>query len=398
MIRNHFIKILVTAGLVTSFGIAFQIVLPSTLTGVFVALFIGVAWAASLKYHLSRWLHKMEKSLATAEKKGRNIVLDLMRRTSILFAKELNSIREDLKQIMQLQKHAISGLVDGFKGMENQSYEQEKLVYQMTERLTKHYEGESAANQYANEAMRLVQLFVENITEMNSGSMELVQALNEMRDTIQAVDKLLSEIDGISSQTNLLALNAAIEAARAGEVGRGFAVVADEVRKLSQRSNHFSGQIRGEFDNTKSSMAQAAKIVGKLASKDMQMTLDSKNQMNNLMREVSEINSEVAKQLCQVSSISEQLTESVNTAVRSLQFEDMTSQLAEHMEKRITELESFLHRINCLPDQLSENNSSKEKFQEKVCELKDDMDTIFRQYNHKSVKQQNLQQGDVELF
>ena len=391
-------KILWQAIPVSAIGILLQLLFPGTLTGVLVTLGICLAWSVHSKYQWNQRLEIQEVSRADSDRNGWDIVGGTMSKMSDCFTKELQGMRDDLTQIIRLQKHAIAGLVDGFKGMEAQSREQEQLIYQMTERISSQGDNNRATSQYANEAMRLVQMFVENITDMNTGSMELVQALNKMRDTIMAVDKLLSEIDGISSQTNLLALNAAIEAARAGDVGRGFAVVADEVRSLSQRSNHFSDQIRNEFDNTKKSMMQAAKIVGKLASKDMKMTLDSKNQMSDLMKEISEMNSHVAKQLNQVSQLSEQLTNSVNTAVRSLQFEDMTSQLAAHMEKRINDLENFLLTLSDLPKASHSGNFSKEDFLEGVARLRNDMDIIFQNHGHKSVKQQNLQEGDVELF
>lgn len=79
---------------------------------------------------------------------------------------------------------------------------------------------------------------------INENQRSLNDAILDIKNESEAINKIIKIIEGISSQTNLLGLNAAIEAARSGEHGKGFAVVAEEIRNLSLTTKSNADEIR----------------------------------------------------------------------------------------------------------------------------------------------------------
>ena len=307
-----------------------------------------------------------------------------------------------LSQVSSIQGAAIEGLVDGFKGLEGQSREQESLVLNLINMVSGGNNENPDDPDCSSEATKLIKVFVDNITAMGAGSKDLVEAIEVISSHINSINKLLNEIDGISEQTNLLALNAAIEAARAGEAGRGFAVVADEVRSLSHRSSQFSTQIRTHFANTRSAMSDASMIVGKMASLDLSMTLGTQERISAMMNNVKELNLQVAEQLTNISTVAGGISSSVDVSVRSLQFEDMTRQLIEQISKRLTIAKNNMNIAGSFRHQHFEGpvDIEKETNLIKATNLLNELneDKALLANNNQSVSQIDIVAGDISLF
>jgi len=315
---------------------------------------------------------------------------------------EIENITDENTQIQTLLHGAIEGLVASFHGLEKESTQQKNMVFSLVDDTSNSSEEHHTIKGIANEAAASLKEMVESITHMSSQSMALVKSLTLINDDYEKVIKLLDEMDSISSQTNLLALNAAIEAARAGEQGRGFAVVADEVRSLSQRSKSFSDQIREQFSNTVNTIETANDQVGKMASTDMNMTISNKDHLDDMMKEIELKNEETAKQLSDISDVSTLLNKHVGFAVQSLQFEDMISQLTNHINKRLLKLnvleaanETIANAINCDTDLTTMSD-------EIIIALNDALTKAELEHaetDNSPIQQKNMDDGgDVELF
>lgn len=304
-------------------------------------------------------------------------------------------VREETDQIQVLVADAVATLNDSFTTIREDTIAQRQLIEGMISALSDGVgdggdEDRVTIGSFIRSSAELMASFVALTTAASEQSLELVANIDEMSVHVDDMIVRLSDMSVIADQTRLLSLNATIEAARAGKMGRGFGVVADEVRFLSQNSNEFNDQIREQLELMQSSMQRTREAVHASASHDAEVLVHGKTDLEFMTAQVKELEVSLGEQANQAAELTDRIGRSTADAVRSLQFEDIVRQVAEHAGKRVTSLADFLVEVPNHLDSLDEVELAQAREQVTAA--------IEELALHAPAEQESLDSGEIELF
>lgn len=309
---------------------------------------------------------------------------------------QLTAAAEENQQILSLLQDAIAQLTASFQGITEQTDAEEGLLRGLID----HDHQEQTLSGFITETGALLEFFINTMQKTSDDSQVVMEKLGDLMQKMDGIVSLLDDVKEIAAQTNLLSLNAAIEAARAGDAGRGFAVVADEVRKLSKKSDTFSDEITKLTMSVKSELGGTIRVVSETVATDTDAALESKERAEVMTAAMGQLNQRTERVIDRTGEISQHIAELVGQAITSLQFEDMCTQIGHHVQRRLTTMEELVQILSEL-QQFSKEPSSTERALEMVARaatLTADLKVKVQRIEHKSVTQENLKAGAIELF
>lgn len=396
-------------GLSVAAAVAIYMADRSTLVALAMVAVVALGWAVILRTAQRRALADQAQRAAEARQRVTAIAAEAERALSECtgaFGEQCSAVKTELTQLEGILADAIAKLVDSFNSLHSHSVNQQNVAVAITrgELMDGRSAGAVSLDRFIAETSETLRAFVDDMIENGQTAGALVERVGSIRAQVDRILSVLGEIEGISSQTNLLALNAAIEAARAGETGRGFAVVAEEVRALSDRTKDFSAQIREDMERMHASIQETERSIHKMAARDMDAAMASKQRADQTMSEVQRVNSTMEQSVEELGRIACKVESDVNTAVTALQFQDMATQLLNHARKRVAEIESSLSDVARLPETLmraADAMDDEQALQEAyaaVAQIQARLQAIRSETARNPVRQEEMASGEIELF
>jgi methyl-accepting chemotaxis protein len=289
-------------------------------------------------------------------------------------------IRGDLERMRSVVRDAAAKMDLSFRTLQDVLLQHRNLLELVAGAL---YAVDHGGKSFADTSDALLRQFVDEIIRVSCDSMRIIDQLGDMSTNVDGIVGCADGIDRLGRETRFIAFNARIETHRAGEAGRTFKVVADEVKRLANASVGLSSKIRQSVAVCRTQLETLSRTAQGLASHDMGGAIDSHTALASAVKKLDETHRAL-------DAILEQVEATVSTAVQTLQFEDLVSQLIVGSLRRVDTM--FELCMSVLWAMERGHNG------DRVAPIQEAIDAMRKLATAGSVQQSSMDRGTVELF
>lgn len=395
MSKNNYIVYFIgffSAFCIVLYSILFQFILTNLLFGL---VLLGVNFYLYTQKKLIK-PPVFSRSNSTTSNDSFELIQSSFEEISTMLTQQITIVDNELNRTNALVRDAVGGISSSFKHLQSLSGQQQNMMNEVINRQQALNDDDGISlDNFVADSSKTLEDFVNVIITTSKQSLQAMAFTDDMSKQLGGIFGLLSEVESLASQTNLLALNAAIEAARAGDAGRGFSVVATEVRALSVTSTELNNDIRKEISKAQNIIGNLKASVEEMASADMTSTLESKENVSGMVTHIGQMTEDNNQMLSDLAELAPEIDTTVATGVRSLQFEDLTSQALNSVKQNLDSLKETSHMIS-LVNLLDSDHMA--QLQELLTHCKSTVKQDSQHHENRSVSQESMDEGEIELF
>lgn len=210
---------------------------------------------------------------------------------------------------------------------------------------TQHSDDSRGIDSLFSESRAALTQVLKALQQIQKVEHEVVEEVRNLSTHTAQLDAMALEVRKVAEQINLLALNAAIEAARAGENGRGFAVVADEVRKLAGFSSSTGEKISRAIEDINSAMSVTLQMSETSGSNDDRAIRDSEKAIQTALNDLQAALNVLKSDANLLRTNSAEIHDQIYSVLTAFQFQDRVSQMLNHVEHNLGELQTTIELV-----------------------------------------------------
>jgi|GEM_PF-2435200 len=240
-------------------------------------------------------------------------------------------------------EEAAMTLIEKFETLSSEFYKTKNDCFDNLNKLKKGIKGKTFED-VINEAKNAIQKYkdlIDDLMELNKKNGDKMDKIGEW---VLKVNSIIKDISDISERSKLISINSAIEAAGLGEKGKGFRILSNEIRELNKKTDSLTNEINNimnEFNEFTKKMLEEWEVESSQMIKNIEHTSEHAQEiMNMLINSYSMVSDSFEKS----TNSTERVEESLNKALISLQFQDITRQ----------QIESVINLLKSVQDEINE--------------------------------------------
>ncbi|MDQ6953121.1 MAG: hypothetical protein Q9M15_06320 [Mariprofundaceae bacterium] len=301
---------------------------------------------------------------------------------------ELAGIRSQISQIESLLKDAIASLYEGFEGISDESKVQMTLMSHLMSQAVSSHDDTPNIFQRTESASNLLKRLVDISIDGSRGSLKLLKSMeglnHRMRKTVNSEQRMTCLVQEMQDLVGEEVPNLAAIQALSQKMGQHQNLSLQEVQRVNQ------------------SISDSYVLVKELASRDMDDVYRAKQEVEDLLAHFFAITDYLSRCRNDISECNGRMRHHLGVAIRALQFEDITTQSLGHTRLHLDRMEGFVLRMTqALSNIFPVEADGVDGYAKKIKAIHVDM----LQYREElaldkknPVSQQNLDEGDVDLF
>lgn len=306
----------------------------------------------------------------------------------------------DLGQVRSIINSATENLSGTFAGLQTEAAGQQQILRDLVDELVATVEGPEHEQQtvgiqrLSRETDDIVRRFVEVFRAMHDASGQISHKFGRILGQFEDAVSKLNDPGERSLERHFSAVRSALDAVATPGVVQGPGSLDFEVRALLKRVQAFCDRVHEQTARMEVAIAQVNEVVDSIPRPDLESVEASRQAINGIWKQMRELNDRVVEKSTNVTQVSERIREHVYTGVVSLQFEDITGQLIEHVRRRNAAVEEAFGR---LADALG-HCADVTAMEAVLRHLDTDLDQRFEGLSHKAVNQTTVDTGSIDLF